>query len=274
MSSKVKNMTTDEVKKYLDTHVVDDYNLLDVRQDWEYEELHLPGANLIPLPELPDRMGEISSDKPTLVYCASGGRSAAAANLLVGQGIGDVSNMLGGMMSWKNEHAVGPQTLGMIYFSGDESPIEILGIAYAMETNLGTFYSEMIHSTKHELADAFTQLSKFEKGHKAMVFNLARDFDPSLKSREDMEERSPVTALEGGMTAEDFVEANGEYLKTPKGALEAAMMFEAQALDLYMRFALKAEKSASIELLHTLAQEEKNHLKVLGKLMERNIVGD
>jgi len=273
MSDNVNNMTTDDVKKYLDSHSVEDYNLLDVRQDWEYEELHIPGASLIPLPELPDRMGEIETDKPTLVYCASGGRSAAAANLLVGQGIRDVSNMLGGMMSWKNEYAAGPQTLGMIYFSGNESPVEILGIAYAMESNLGTFYSEMIHSIKPELVDAFTQLSKFEKGHKAKVFNLAREFDPTLKSREDMEERSPVTALEGGMTAEDFVEANGEYLKTSKGALEAAMMFEAQALDLYMRFALKAAKSASIELLHTLAQEEKNHLKILGKLMERNIVG-
>ncbi len=273
MGSEVKNMTTDDVKKYLDTHGVDEYNLLDVRQDWEYEEFHIPGASLIPLPELSDRMGEIAADKPTLVYCASGGRSAAAANLLAGQGIGDVSNMLGGMMSWKNEYAAGPQTLGMIYFSGNESPVEILGIAYAMETNLGTFYSEMTHSAGQELVEAFTQLSKFENGHKAKVFNLARDFDPTLKSREDMEERSPVTALEGGITAEEFVEANGEYLKSPKGALEAAMMFEAQALDLYMRFALRVEKSASIELLHTLAQEEQNHLKILGKLMEKNIVG-
>ena len=86
MGDKIKNMTTGDVKKYLDTHDIDDYNLLDVRQDWEYEEFHIPGASLIPLPELPDRMGEIASNKPTLVYCASGGRSAAAANLLVGPG--------------------------------------------------------------------------------------------------------------------------------------------------------------------------------------------
>jgi hypothetical protein len=43
---------------------------------------------------------------------------------------------------------------------------------------------------------------------------------------------------------------------------------------LYMRFALKAEGGASIELLHTLAQEEKNHLKILGKLMDRKIVDE
>ena len=272
MSGEVTNMTTDEVKKYLDAHGVDEYNLLDVRQDWEYEEFHLPGAKLIPLPELSDHLGEIDENNPTLVYCAVGGRSSAAANLINGQGFKDVYNMLGGMTAWKDEYAVGPQTLGMIYFSGDESPLEILDIAYAMEINLGTFYSEMIHSIKPEFVDVFTQLSKFEKGHKAKVFNLARDLDPSIKKHEDMEQRSSISALEGGMTAEEFLEANKGYLETPKGALEAAMMFEAQALDLYMRFALKTEGGASIELLHTLAQEEKNHLKILGKLMDRKIV--
>jgi rubrerythrin len=247
---------------------------LDVRQDWEYEEFHLPGAMLIPLPELPDRLGDIAVDKPTLVYCAVGGRSSAAANLINGQGFKDVYNMLGGIMAWKNEYAVGPQSLGMIQFSGKESPMEILGLAYAMESNLGAFYSEMGSMKKQELADAFTQLVKFENGHKAKVFNLARERDSSIKNRDDMEQRSSIPALEGGMTAEEFLEGNKEYLKTPKGALEAAMMFEAQALDLYMRFALKAEGGASIELLHTLAQEEKNHLKILGKLMDRKIVDE
>ena len=43
-----KSITTKEAKEYLDSHEVADYNLLDVRQDWEYEEFHLPGAKLIP----------------------------------------------------------------------------------------------------------------------------------------------------------------------------------------------------------------------------------
>ena len=274
MNGEAKNMTTDEVKDYLDAHGVDEYNLLDVRQDWEYEEFHLPGARLIPLPDLSDRLGEIDANNPTLVYCAVGGRSSAAANLINGQGFKDVYNMLGGIMAWKNEYAVGPQSLGMIQLSGKESPMEILGLAYAMESNLGAFYSEMGFMKKQELADAFTQLVKFENGHKAKVFNLARERDLSIKNRDGMEQRSSFPALEGGMTAEEFLEGNKDYLKTPKGALEAAMMFEAQALDLYMRFALKAEGGASIELLHTLAQEEKNHLKILGKLMDRKIVDE
>ena len=274
MKGAVKNMTTDEVKAYLDAHGVDEYNLLDVRQDWEYEEFHLPGARLIPLPELPDRLGEINADNPTLVYCAVGGRSSAAANLINGQGFKDVYNMLGGIMAWKNEYAIVPGSLGMIPFSGMESPMEILALAYKMESNLGTFYSKMKSLKPQKLADAFAQLVKFENGHKAKVLNLARERDPSIQNREDMEDRSSVMSLEGGMTAEEFLEGNKDYLKTPRGALEAAMMFEAQALDLYMRFALKAKGGASIDLLHTLAQEEKNHLKILGKLMNRRIVDE
>ncbi|MBW1825106.1 MAG: hypothetical protein JRI87_11195 [Deltaproteobacteria bacterium] len=272
MNSKVKEMKTREAKKYLDAHGVDEYNLLDVRQDWEYEELHLPGATLIPLPELPDRLDEVAPDKPTLVYCAVGGRSSAAANLMSGRGFRDVYNITGGIMAWESEYATGPQTLGMIYFSGNETPQEILTLAYAMEVNIGAFYSEMTSFVKPEIADVFKQLSKFEAGHKAKVFNMARDLDPSIKTRDELEDRSRVTALEGGTTAEEFLAQNKDYLKTPKGAVEAAMMFEAQALDLYMRYAAEAGSHASLDLLHNLAQEEKRHLKLLGKLMDRKIV--
>lgn len=268
MNSKVENITTDQMKEYLDAHGVDEYILLDVRQIWEYEEFHIPGARLIPLPELPDRLDEIPANKPTLVYCAVGGRSLAAANLISGQGFEDVYNILGGIMAWKNEYAVGPQTQGMISFSGDESPLEILRIAYTMESNLGIFYSEMASSANPELADTFRQLSKFEKGHKTKVLNLARGLDPSLKNYEKMGREHSAIALEGGMTAEDFLQKNKEYLENPKGTLEVAMMFEAQALDLYMRFALRAKDGVSTELLYTLAQEEKSHLKILGKLMD------
>jgi len=42
--------------------------ILDVRQPSEYREGHIPGATLIPLPQLPDRLDEIDPEKPTLVY--------------------------------------------------------------------------------------------------------------------------------------------------------------------------------------------------------------
>ena len=46
----------------------DAITILDVRQPNEYKQAHIPGATLIPLPELGDRLGEIDSEKPVLVY--------------------------------------------------------------------------------------------------------------------------------------------------------------------------------------------------------------
>jgi rhodanese-related sulfurtransferase len=53
-----------------------------VRYEEEYEDGHLPGAQLIPLPELRRRFGELSPTQRYLVYCKSGGRSAVGALLL------------------------------------------------------------------------------------------------------------------------------------------------------------------------------------------------
>lgn len=271
MTSDVIDMTPQEVKQYLDAHAVDQYNLVDVRQGWEYEEYHLPGSALIPLPELADRLNEIGPDKATIVYCAAGGRSAAAANLINGQGFKDVYNMLGGIKAWKNEYALGPQSLGMLHFSGDETVLEILYLAYGMEVNIALFYTKTASSVTPELAETFNTLARFEEGHKAKIFSAAHQLDPSLKTRKDMEVKSAGKILEGGMSSEDFLERTRDYLDFPNGALEAAMIFEAQALDLYMRYSTKAATGSSAEILHWLAQEEKGHLKTLGRLMERDI---
>jgi sulfur-carrier protein adenylyltransferase/sulfurtransferase len=64
----VPSMAADEVRPFLAARAPDSYNLVDVRQPGEYEKGHLPGALLIPLPELNDRLDEIDRGKPTIVY--------------------------------------------------------------------------------------------------------------------------------------------------------------------------------------------------------------
>ena len=57
-----------ETEKYIAQHLGDEITILDVRQPSEYKESHIPGANLIPLPQLSDRLGELDPQKPVLVY--------------------------------------------------------------------------------------------------------------------------------------------------------------------------------------------------------------
>ena len=60
--------------------------VLDVRNPDEYDEAHVPGAVLIPLPELAARQDEIPEASPLYVICAAGGRSLTAAKALVAAG--------------------------------------------------------------------------------------------------------------------------------------------------------------------------------------------
>ena len=64
----VKNMDAEEARTFMETHEEGTYTLLDVRQLREYEDSRIPGALLIPLPQLSDRLGELDPEKPVIVY--------------------------------------------------------------------------------------------------------------------------------------------------------------------------------------------------------------
>lgn len=74
--------------------------LLDVRTPEEFASGHLPGAVNVPVDQLPRRLDEVGSkDKPVVVYCRSGRRSAIAAETLQGGGFQSVHD-LGAMSAW------------------------------------------------------------------------------------------------------------------------------------------------------------------------------
>ena len=74
--------------------------LLDVREPWEYRAGHVPGAELIPLGELEQRVNEVPRDRAVLAICHSGQRSLAAAGYLLQLGYPSVSNVDGGTAAW------------------------------------------------------------------------------------------------------------------------------------------------------------------------------
>jgi rhodanese-related sulfurtransferase len=73
--------------------------LLDVRQPAEYEESHVPGAVLIPLDELVERVDEVPEQDQVLVICRTGARSAKAVEFLNRSGYDSV-NVAGGTLAW------------------------------------------------------------------------------------------------------------------------------------------------------------------------------
>lgn len=78
----------------------DDVFILDVREDYEFESGHIPGATLVPLGQIPNWVDEVPPDKTVIAVCRSGNRSGQATNFLRQQGFENVHNMEGGMNAW------------------------------------------------------------------------------------------------------------------------------------------------------------------------------
>ncbi len=78
--------------------------LLDVRGQSEWDEGHVPGATHIHLGALRDRLDELDRDRPVVLYCRSGNRSAIGASLLQAEGFSDVRNVEGGVRARQAVH--------------------------------------------------------------------------------------------------------------------------------------------------------------------------
>ncbi len=88
------------VREAMDRRAKDEVLLLDVREMNEWSMFHIPGAMHVPLAEVSSRASEIPQDRPVVIYCQSGNRSAIAADELQKAGISDVSSMAGGIREW------------------------------------------------------------------------------------------------------------------------------------------------------------------------------
>lgn len=78
-----------------------DVFVIDVREQWEYDEGHIPGVTLIPMGEVANRLAEIPTDKEVIVTCRSGNRSGQVTDFLRQQGFDNVHNMEGGIVAWE-----------------------------------------------------------------------------------------------------------------------------------------------------------------------------
>ncbi|MEB2300107.1 rhodanese-like domain-containing protein [Lysinibacillus xylanilyticus] len=96
----MKEISTMEVQQALEQGQA--INLIDVREVDEVESGHIPGIIHIPLGLLEFRMHELNKNEPYIMVCRSGGRSGSATQFLESHGF-DVSNMVGGMLSWNGE---------------------------------------------------------------------------------------------------------------------------------------------------------------------------
>ena len=95
----MKEITVEELKSNIDQEV--DFQLIDVREDFEYETSNINGEN-IPLGNILLESDKISKDKLVVVHCRSGKRSEQAIRLLENKGFTNLANLKGGILAWRD----------------------------------------------------------------------------------------------------------------------------------------------------------------------------
>lgn len=92
------NVTVEELKVFIDNN--EGVFVLDVREPQEHQICSIPGAVLIPLGELPNRINELGGHEDMVVHCKSGVRSAKAVKILRNAGFKKAKNLSGGILRW------------------------------------------------------------------------------------------------------------------------------------------------------------------------------
>jgi rhodanese-related sulfurtransferase/rubrerythrin len=272
----VKTITQEQAREMIKGKKPEEFCILDVRQPKEYERDHIPGAVLIPIAQLPERLAELDPRKPTIAYCAIGGRSRAAASILQDAGFSASYNLRGGFNAWKGLAVEGPPETGMAYFEGVDRPEDILLLAWALEEGTRRFYEKMAGYTENpDAKKIYSNLKEVEKNHQQTISKLyytvtgtAADavtpFYSKYLSEDEMEQ-----LMEGQMKFKSVLAwAEKQDLKN---VLEYAIALEAKLYDLYFRMKGKFTEPAVNKVYSTLAGEEKQHIEFFTDLLEKNI---
>lgn len=96
----MKQITPKELAAWLGEQGRERPLLLDVREPWEVEKARIEGAKLIPMREVPARVGELDDAQAVVAICHHGGRSMQVAMFLEKQGFKNVHNLVGGIDAW------------------------------------------------------------------------------------------------------------------------------------------------------------------------------
>jgi hydroxyacylglutathione hydrolase len=94
-----KDLKLDDVRKLIDEG---DYDIVDVREDWEWNKGHVPGARHVVLNSVLANPAAAKFRDKTIFVCMSGERSSVASEMAVALGVKDVVNFRGGTKAWKD----------------------------------------------------------------------------------------------------------------------------------------------------------------------------
>lgn len=263
------DLLPDELRRLRETLRESRYCLVDVRQPLEYAAGHLPGALLLPLPDLEARLFDLPADRALIFYCATGARSRVAADLALEAEVTvqPVHHLVGGLLAWEGRRIEDFPRVRVV--PSGAGPAAVLYSAMDLEKGAARFYRALQRRfPEAPLGPLLAKLADDETAHARSVY--AR-WAPAVEVRPPFEtlfERLEGRILEGG---EDLEAALGRAAAA--GArpclrlLELALDLEVAAYDLYRVLAEGAPDPAPREAFWDLAQAEKAHLRTISRAL-------
>lgn len=272
-SRNVIDIFPDELEEFRTKTRERNYLLVDVRQPQEYKAGHIPGAQLIPLPDIEDRLHEIPPDTNLVMYCRTGGRSAVAAALVkdAGPRQGRIYNLVGGIAGWQGQQLKDVPHLDL--FPRDIPRGQTIYRAMNMEKGAWIFYNELVREyAASELGEMLQELGSMEKKHAQSLFEYWKKYakTPIPDTFEELFERLDGRIMEGGKPISAWTARLGRDPQDRMlSLLELACEIEYYTYDLYRGLGRRSEDPEEAEVYFMLAEQEKTHVRIISKALAR-----
>lgn len=265
----MKDITADELRSFRDRTDERFFMLIDVREPAEYQDSHIPGAVSIPLSEFEETVEELP-DKTLVIYCRTGSRSRAAALAadFFNETGKEILHLSGGMLLWEGRHVRGVPNFRILDFQG--SVTDILLAAMNLEKGAYGFYSHILEQYGHlAISDALSRARDAEIAHARLIYSSLRKQQPETEDFKTVYNRLSGDILEGGGSVDEHITAlAGRTDNISLDILEAGITMEYTAFDLYRVVCERFDDSALKETFVSLAQAEKEHLKLLAGALD------
>ena len=266
-----EDITTEQLKQFIKSKNEKDYVLVDVRQPAEYTSGHIPGAKFIPLNELVSDFSGLPQDRDLIFYCHSGGRSLAAASMSSEEMVTEKSiyNLTGGILAWEGKTLRGFPKIQV--FDKNKATSDLLLTAMDLEKGAWRFYTHILeHFDVDPINSTLEKLSQAEIGHAKTVYGFWKTVAGEVHPFDELYANLEGEILEGGESLTDVL----ELLKNTEGnrcvhVIELALHIEYAAFDLYRTMADNAKDQTAQDAFLTIAQAEKNHMRILAGALDQ-----
>jgi rhodanese-related sulfurtransferase/rubrerythrin len=262
MAEEYQDISAERLREYMARHEENEYMLVDVRQPDEYAKGHIPGATLIPLGELAQRMRELPVDKDIIFYCRSGKRSRVAA-ILTGSRpyvAGTIFNMDGGILAWYGHLLSATPNFKIFDLQGSDR--DMLLLAMNLERGAELFYKAMRQRYGSILwANSLASLAAAEEAHARMIYQFWARGQAGPPAFETVYSGLTGDLVEGGYSFAALVAMlESQPMEPCRATLELALTIECSAYDLSRTMAHRFQGQPMEKVFLAIAEEEKEHM--------------